>query len=201
MKVKDLERILYYESYVVINPGNTDLQTERRAQRRGVVGSCKEEHPDWRLHRAAQMGADAIRRAARPARTSRSWPPSCAPQVKIETSVQRKKEMLKRLKIVEAFRESEQQARVDDPRLHPGAAAGPAPAGARWTAAASRPVDLNDLYRRVINRNNRLKKLIEIKAPDVILRNEKRMLQEAVDALFDNGRRIARGARARATGR
>ncbi len=109
-------------------------------------------------------------------------------QVKIETSAQLKQEALKRLKVVEAFRQSDNRPEwmimnvipVIPPDLRPLVPL----EGGRFATS-----DLNDLYRRVINRNNRLKKLIEIKAPDVILRNEKRMLQEAVDALFDNGRR------------
>ena len=106
----------------------------------------------------------------------------------METSVQRKQEALKRLKVVEAFRQSDNRPEwmvldvipVIPPDLRPLVPL----EGGRFATS-----DLNDLYRRVINRNNRLKKLMDIKAPEVILRNEKRMLQEAVDALFDNGRR------------
>ena len=109
-------------------------------------------------------------------------------QSKVETSVQRKKDALKRLKVVEAFRQSQNKSEwmildvipVLPPDLRPLVPL----EGGRFATS-----DLNDLYRRVINRNNRLKKLIEIRAPEVILRNEKRMLQEAVDALFDNSRR------------
>src|SRR5207253_5055296 len=109
-------------------------------------------------------------------------------QAKMETSVQRKKEQLKRLRIVEAFRHSGNRPEwmileavpVLPPDLRPLVPL----EGGRFATS-----DLNDLYRRVINRNNRLKKLMEMRAPEVILRNEKRMLQEAVDALFDNGRR------------
>ncbi|SVE22939.1 uncharacterized protein METZ01_LOCUS475793, partial [marine metagenome] len=108
--------------------------------------------------------------------------------VRMETSIQRKQDALKRLKVVEAFRQSENRPEwmilnnvpVIPPDLRPLVPL----EGGRFATS-----DLNDLYRRVINRNNRLKKLIHIKAPEVILRNEKRMLQEAVDALFDNGRR------------
>src|SRR5258705_67168 len=109
-------------------------------------------------------------------------------QSKVETSVQRKKEQPRRVRIVEAFRNSENRPEwmilevvpVLPPDLRPLVPL----EGGRFATS-----DLNDLYRRVINRNNRLKKLMDIKAPEVILRNEKRMLQEAVDALFDNGRR------------
>ena len=109
-------------------------------------------------------------------------------QVKVETSAQRKKDVLKRLRIFESFRQSDNRPEwmimqvipVIPPDLRPLVPL----EGGRFATS-----DLNDLYRRVINRNNRLKKLIDIQAPEVILRNEKRMLQEAVDALFDNGRR------------
>ena len=184
MKVKDLERILYYESSVVINPGNTELQI-------GDVLSdeewweLKEEHPDWNC--TMETGAEAVRKLlAGPNLDELSR--QLRAEVKTETSVQRKKAMLKRLKIIDAFIQSENKPEwmildcipVLPPDLRPLVPLD----GGRFATS-----DLNDLYRRVINRNNRLKKLIEIKAPGVILRNEKRMLQEAVDALFDNGRR------------
>ncbi len=184
MKVKDLERILYYESNVVLDPGNTEL-------RKGDVISDeewwehKEEHPDWEC--TLEMGADAVRKLLAGLDLEAINQESRA-QVKIETSVQRKKSVLKRLKIVDAFLQSNNSPEwmildcvpVLPPDLRPLVPLD----GGRFATS-----DLNDLYRRVINRNNRLKKLIEIKAPGVILRNEKRMLQEAVDALFDNGRR------------
>ena len=103
---------------------------------------------------------------------------------------QKQARAVKRLKVVSAFIQSGQPAGDDGPRRGAGDPAGAAPDGpARSTAAASRPRDLNDLYRRVINRNNRLKRLLDLGAPEIIVNNEKRMLQEAVDALFDNGRR------------
>ena len=184
MKVKDLERILYYESSVVIDPGNTELQT-------GDVISdeewweLKEEHPDWDCD--LDMGAEAIRRLLA-AMDLESLNQELRAEVKTESSVQRKKATLKRLKIIDAFIQSNNRPEwmildclpVLPPDLRPLVPLD----GGRFATS-----DLNDLYRRVINRNNRLKKLIEIKAPGVILRNEKRMLQEAVDALFDNGRR------------
>jgi len=183
MSVRNLERILYYESYVVIDAGDApveqkDLLTE----------------DDYQTHRKefgarfkAEMGAGAIRELlaeldieelANELRVS----------ARIESSVLRKKEILKRLKVVEAFRQSGNKPDwmilevipVLPPDLRPLVPL----EGGRFATS-----DLNDLYRRVINRNNRLKKLMDIKAPEVILRNEKRMLQEAVDALFDNGRR------------
>jgi DNA-directed RNA polymerase subunit beta' len=184
MKVKDLERILYYESSVVIEPGNTELQV-------GDVVSdeewwdFKEEHPEWECR--MDMGADAIRQLMA-GMDLEGLNQELRAQVKVETSVQRKKTTLKRLKIIDAFMHSNNLPEwtildcipVLPPDLRPLVPLD----GGRFATS-----DLNDLYRRVINRNNRLKKLIEIKAPGVILRNEKRMLQEAVDALFDNGRR------------
>jgi DNA-directed RNA polymerase subunit beta' len=184
MKVKDLERVLYYESYVVLDPGNTEFQ-------RGDIlsddewWSLKEEHPEWECK--LEMGAEAIRTLLRELDLE-ELAVELRRQAKTETSVQRKKSVLKRLRIVEAFRNSENRPEwmildclpVLPPDLRPLVPLD----GGRFATS-----DLNDLYRRVINRNNRLKKLIEIKAPGVILRNEKRMLQEAVDALFDNGRR------------
>ncbi|PIV80876.1 DNA-directed RNA polymerase subunit beta' [bacterium CG17_big_fil_post_rev_8_21_14_2_50_64_8] len=184
MKVKDLERILYYESSVILDPGNTELQI-------GDVISdeewwdLKEEHPDWEC--TMEMGANAVRTLLRNLNLD-ELDRELRAQVKEETSVQRKKSVLKRLKIIDAFRNSDNMPEwmildclpVLPPDLRPLVPLD----GGRFATS-----DLNDLYRRVINRNNRLKKLIEIKAPGVILRNEKRMLQEAVDALFDNGRR------------
>jgi len=184
MKVKDLERVLYYESSIVIDPGNTGL-------RKGDIVSedewweLKEEHPDWNCK--LEMGAEAVRHLLREIDLE-ELALELRAQSRTETSVQRKKSVLKRLKIVEAFRASNNRPEwmildcvpVLPPDLRPLVPLD----GGRFATS-----DLNDLYRRVINRNNRLKKLIEIKAPGVILRNEKRMLQEAVDALFDNGRR------------
>jgi DNA-directed RNA polymerase subunit beta' len=184
MKLKDLERVLYYESYVVMNPGNSDLA-------KGDIISeeewwdLKEEHPDWQAE--LEMGAEAVRTLLRSLHLE-ELAQELRSQAKTEKSVQRKKSLLKRLKIIEAFRQSENRPEwmildclpVLPPDLRPLVPLD----GGRFATS-----DLNDLYRRVINRNNRLKKLIEIKAPGVILRNEKRMLQEAVDALFDNGRR------------
>ena len=184
MKVKDLERILYYESSVVIDPGNTELQVGN------VISDeewweFKEEHPDWECQ--MEMGAEAIRKLIA-GLDMENLNHELRAQVKTESSIQRKKSILKRLKILDAFLNSNNKPEwmildclpVLPPDLRPLVPLD----GGRFATS-----DLNDLYRRVINRNNRLKKLIEIKAPGVILRNEKRMLQEAVDALFDNGRR------------
>ncbi len=184
IKVKDLERVLYYESSVVVDPGNTEYSL-------GDIVSdedwweLKDEHPEWECE--MEMGADAIRKLL-DRLDLEELDRELRAQVKTETSIQRKNSLLKRLKVADAFRGSNNEPSwmildslpVLPPDLRPLVPLD----GGRFATS-----DLNDLYRRVINRNNRLKKLIEIKAPGVILRNEKRMLQEAVDALFDNGRR------------
>ncbi|MFB3910380.1 MAG: DNA-directed RNA polymerase subunit beta' [Candidatus Eisenbacteria bacterium] len=183
MTVRNLERILYYESYVVINPGDSpyrkhELLSEEQYQ---------ELKADPKIKFDADMGAGAIRKLLENLDLE-ELSAELRTQVRIETSVQRRKDILKRLKIVEAFRQSGNRPEwmiltvlpVLPPDLRPLVPL----EGGRFATS-----DLNDLYRRVINRNNRLKKLMEIRAPEVILRNEKRMLQEAVDALFDNGRR------------
>ncbi len=184
IKIKDLERVLYYESSVVLDPGNTEYK----------VGDIVSDDEWWELKEESphaectmEMGADAIRKLL--ARLDlEELDRDLRAQIKTESSIQRKKSLLKRLKIADAFRQSNNRPEwmildclpVLPPDLRPLVPLD----GGRFATS-----DLNDLYRRVINRNNRLKKLIEIKAPGVILRNEKRMLQEAVDALFDNGRR------------
>src|SRR5438093_1272813 len=184
MSIRDLERILYYESYVVIDPGNTGFK-KKEIISEDQHNEVMDEQPDSGLK--AKMGADAIRDLLAELDLE-ELSTELRAQAKMETSVQRKKEQLKRLRIVEAFRNSENRPEwmilevipVLPPDLRPLVPL----EGGRFAIS-----DLNDLYRRVINRNNRLKKLMDIKAPEVILRNEKRMLQEAVDALFDNGRR------------
>jgi DNA-directed RNA polymerase subunit beta' len=180
--IRDLERILYYENYVVIDPGNTALR-EQEIISEETYHELKAEGKKF----TAEMGAEAIQKVL-----SKIDLPELSgtlrAQAKVETSVQRKKDLLKRLRMVEAFRQSDNRPEwmilsaipVIPPDLRPLVPL----EGGRFATS-----DLNDLYRRVINRNNRLKKLIEIRAPEVILRNEKRMLQEAVDALLDNGRR------------
>ena len=182
MSVKQLERIIYYQSYVIIDPGNTSVKYKE------IIS--EEEY--FELEEAgkefvAKMGAGAIRDLLRNLDIE-ELAISLRAQVKVETSVQRKKDTLKRLRVIEAFRQSSNKPEwmvldaipIIPPDLRPLVPL----EGGRFATS-----DLNDLYRRVINRNNRLKKLMEIKAPEVILRNEKRMLQEAVDALLDNGRR------------
>jgi DNA-directed RNA polymerase subunit beta' len=184
MSIRDLERILYYESYVVIDPGKTGFK-KREIITEDQYNEVMDEQPDSGLK--AKMGAEAIRDLLSELDLE-ELSTDLRAQAKMETSVQRKKEQLKRLRIVEAFRHSGNRPEwmilecvpVLPPDLRPLVPL----EGGRFATS-----DLNDLYRRVINRNNRLKKLMDIRAPEVILRNEKRMLQEAVDALFDNGRR------------
>ncbi|MBN1827435.1 MAG: DNA-directed RNA polymerase subunit beta' [Candidatus Eisenbacteria bacterium] len=184
MSVRDLERILYYESYVVIDPKDTPLQQKELLAEERYLMLRKEFGADGFV---ADMGAGAIKKLLADVNIE-EMASELRVNIKVETSVQRKKETLKRLKVVEAFRQSGNQPDwmildvipVLPPDLRPLVPL----EGGRFATS-----DLNDLYRRVINRNNRLKKLMEIRAPEVILRNEKRMLQEAVDALFDNGRR------------
>src|SRR3989442_30557 len=184
MSIRDLERILYYESYVVIEPGNTGFK-KKEIITEDQYNEVMDEQPDNGLK--AKMGAEAIRDLLGELDLEELQAELRA-KSKMETSVQRKKEQLKRLRIVEAFRHSGNRPEwmilevvpVLPPDLRPLVPL----EGGRFATS-----DLNDLYRRVINRNNRLKKLMDIRAPEVILRNEKLMLQEAVDALFDNGRR------------
>jgi DNA-directed RNA polymerase subunit beta' len=199
LPTKKLDSIIYYERYVVINPGikavdgvkYLDFLTEEEYLE--ITESLPKEnqylednHPDKFV---ADMGAEALYKLlSRIDLDEMSY--SLRHRANTETSQQRKNEALKRLQVVEAFRDSKQVNKpewmiikvvpVIPPELRPLVPLD----GGRFATS-----DLNDLYRRVIIRNNRLKRLIEIKAPEVILRNEKRMLQEAVDSLFDNSRK------------
>jgi DNA-directed RNA polymerase subunit beta' len=182
MTIRDLERVLYYESYIIIDPGKTELEEKQL-----ITEDRYMELQEAGFEFDAKMGAQAIKELLEKIELD-SLSKDLRVGIETETSTQRKKDLLKRLKVVEAFRASDNKPEwmimdvipVLPPELRPLVPL----EGGRFATS-----DLNDLYRRVINRNNRLKKLIEIKAPEVILRNEKRMLQEAVDALFDNGRR------------
>jgi DNA-directed RNA polymerase subunit beta' len=185
VSLRELEKILYFEEYVVLDPGKVpgvkkgDLAGVDRARK------LQEEHGPEAFR--VGMGAEAIRELLRGidldtlARDLRA-------QMGVEASAQKRKKIVKRLKVVEAFLKSGNQPEwmilevlpVIPPELRPLVPLD----GGRFATS-----DLNDLYRRVINRNNRLKRLMELRAPEIIIRNEKRMLQEAVDALFDNGRR------------
>jgi len=208
MTLRDLEKVIYYAAYVVTNPGKQEVEFPDLLD--------EDEYYDLRVKAReegddkfrAEIGAEAVRTLLKILDTPESdiagrnkdgngldrlstW---LRHEINTETSQHRKKKKLKRLKVVDAIRNSgttpEERNRpewmildvvpVIPPDLRPLVPLD----GGRFATS-----DLNDLYRRVINRNNRLKKLIDMRAPEVILRNEKRMLQEAVDALFDNGRR------------
>src|SRR6188768_1365560 len=190
ISLRDLERVLYFEAYVVVDPGETELKQNSLLNEEGFR-KAREEHQ----HRfKAQMGAEAIKELLKRVNVER-LAIELRDKMKTEQSAQKKLKYAKRLKVVDSFRKSSNRPEwmildvipVIPPELRPLVPLD----GGRFATS-----DLNDLYRRVINRNNRLKKLIELHAPEVIVRNEKRMLQEAVDALFDNGRRgrVLRGA-------
>jgi len=191
--LRDLERIIYYTSYVVIEPGQQDVSerqlldedeylTLRQKAREAGDGAFK-----------ADIGAPAVRTLLERLDVDK-LSERLRSEVATESSQHRKKQLLKRLKIVDAFRSSGEGGELRNnpawmildvvPVIPPDLRPLVPLDGGRFATS-----DLNDLYRRVINRNNRLQKLIQHRAPEVILRNEKRMLQEAVDALFDNGRR------------
>jgi DNA-directed RNA polymerase subunit beta' len=184
MTLKDLERILYFEYYVVLEPGLTPLQ-DRQLLSEDEYLKAQDEYGGDSF--TALIGAEAIREMLKSLDLEKM-----AADLRVEIAESKSdlkpKKLAKRLKLIEAFTQSGNkpewmiltQVPVIPPDLRPLVPLD----GGRFATS-----DLNDLYRRVINRNNRLKRLIELRAPDIIIRNEKRMLQEAVDALFDNGRR------------
>ena len=184
MTLKELEKVLYFESYVVIDPGKTGL-AEHELVSESKYRKLLEEHgyDGFRVG----MGAEAIRELLGRMDVDKLFD-QLRGEMKDATSEARRKKLAKRLKVLSAFRNSGNRPEwmilevvpVIPPDLRPLVPLD----GGRFATS-----DLNDLYRRVINRNNRLKRLMELNAPDIIIRNEKRMLQEAVDALFDNGRR------------
>ena len=184
MSLKGLERILYFECYVCVDPGSTDL-TEKELVSEEKLRSLQSEYSPGSYK--VGIGAEAIRELLRKIDIAAKWDEIKA-KAKTSASATLKKKYAKQLKVLEAFRKSGNMPEwmildvipVLPPELRPLVPLD----GGRFATS-----DLNDLYRRVINRNNRLKRLIELKAPGVIIRNEMRMLQEAVDALFDNGRR------------
>jgi DNA-directed RNA polymerase subunit beta' len=198
LSLKELEKVIYYESYVVINPGPTglsrlDLISEDQyfeVINSLPAGNEKLDENDPKKF-VAKIGGDAVKDVLKKTEVEK-LSKELRDQLKVETSQQKKTDLLKRLRVIEAFKEEEGKIPnkpewmvlgyipVIPPELRPLVPL----EGGRFATS-----DLNDLYRRVIIRNNRLKRLIDIKAPEVILRNEKRMLQEAVDALFDNSRR------------
>ncbi|CAA7618036.1 DNA-directed RNA polymerase subunit beta' [Magnetospirillum sp. LM-5] len=184
MTLKDLERILYFENYVVVEPGLTPLKIRELLTEEQYMRAVDEYGDDAFT---AKIGAEAIRDML-VAIDLESEKDRLKIDLKETTSEAKRKKLVKRMKLVEAFLESGSRPEwmilevipVIPPELRPLVPLD----GGRFATS-----DLNDLYRRVINRNNRLKRLIELRAPEIIVRNEKRMLQEAVDALFDNGRR------------
>jgi DNA-directed RNA polymerase subunit beta' len=184
LTLKELEKILYFESYVVLEPGLTDLKLHQLLTEDQLVAKQDEFGEDG--FRAA-IGAEAIKVILQGIDID-SEKVKLRADLRETTSEAKRKKLVKRLKLIEAFGESGSKPEwmildvipVIPPELRPLVPLD----GGRFATS-----DLNDLYRRVINRNNRLKRLIELRAPDIIVRNEKRMLQESVDALFDNGRR------------
>ena len=184
MTLKDLERVLYFENYIVLEPGLTSLK-ERQLLTEEEYIDAQDQYGEDSF--TAGIGAEAIRELLIALDLEK-----IAADLRVEiaesTSELKPKKLAKRLKLIEAFIESGNrpewmimtQIPVIPPELRPLVPLD----GGRFATS-----DLNDLYRRVINRNNRLKRLMELRAPDIIIRNEKRMLQESVDALFDNGRR------------
>ncbi|MBR6795460.1 MAG: DNA-directed RNA polymerase subunit beta', partial [Clostridia bacterium] len=182
MTPRNLESVLYFASYVVIDPGETPLVKKQVLTDSEYRAYYEKYENDFR----AGMGAEAIRELLREIDI-----PKLSEELKQElqtTSGQKKIRLIKRLEVVEAFRRSNNKPEwmiletipVIPPELRPMVLLD----GGRYASS-----DLNELYRRVINRNNRLKKMIEMESPEIIIRNEKRMLQEFVDALIDNGRR------------
>src|SRR3984885_15133039 len=181
MTLKDLERILYFEYYVVLEPGLTSLKDRQLLSEDEYLKAQDEFGQD---SFTAMIGAEAIRELLKGLELEKLESSLRAEMQETDSDIKHKK-LAKRLKIVEAFRYSGNKPEwmiltvvpVIPPDLRPLVPLD----GGRFATS-----DLNDLYRRVINRNNRLKRLMELRAPDIIIRNEKRMLQEAVDALFDN---------------
>ena len=194
MSLKQLEKILYFEAYVVLDPLETPLK-EKELLTEEKYRECVDQYGPQAFH--VGIGAEAIRELLRQVDIEALWGERHE-KVKAPVSAALSKKITKRLKVIEAFHKSGNKPEwmildvipVLPPELRPLVPLD----GGRFATS-----DLNDLYRRVINRNNRLKRLVELKAPGVIIRNEKRMLQEAVDALFDNGRRgrTIRGANKR----
>ena len=184
LTLKEIEKILYFESYVVIDPKDSGLEKHELLTETKFRKAIEDFGPDGFR---AEMGAEAIRAMLKEIEVS-SLSEELRSEMRAATSEAKRKKLAKRLKVLNALRKSGNRPEwmilevipVIPPDLRPLVPLD----GGRFATS-----DLNDLYRRVINRNNRLKRLMELQAPDIIIRNEKRMLQEAVDALFDNGRR------------
>ena len=184
MTIKNLEKVLYFEQFIVVEPGLTDLKKGQIISEDQYI-NCQDQYGDDSF--SAEIGAEAIEQMLKDMDLQADYE-----RIKIELSETKselkKTKLTKRLKLIESFISSKNKPEwmilrvlpVIPPELRPLVPLD----GGRFATS-----DLNDLYRRVINRNNRLKRLIDLRAPDIIIRNEKRMLQESVDALFDNGRR------------
>ena len=183
MTLRDIERVLYFEAYVVVNPGMTPLHRGQLLSEDDYLSKVEEFGDDF----SAMMGAEGIRELLRHLDLTREID-QLRKDLDATDSETKIKKIAKRLKVLEGFQKSGikpdwmimEVLPVLPPELRPLVPLD----GGRFATS-----DLNDLYRRVINRNNRLKRLLELKAPEIIVRNEKRMLQEAVDSLLDNGRR------------
>ncbi|HSA94278.1 MAG TPA: DNA-directed RNA polymerase subunit beta' [Terriglobales bacterium] len=192
ISLRDLESVLYFEAYVVVETGDAPVKEKEVLREEQRYRELDQQYRATGFK--AMMGAEAIKELLKRVEVE-ELSTELRDKMKHESSLQKRLKHAKRLKVVEAFRKSGNRPQwmildvlpVIPPELRPLVPLD----GGRFATS-----DLNDLYRRVINRNNRLKKLMDLHAPEVIVRNEKRMLQEAVDALFDNGRRgrVLRGA-------
>ncbi len=191
--LKELERVVYYSSYIVLDAGKQEVEEKQLLDEDEYLALRTRARDEGDTAFRAEIGAPAVRELLKRI-DIKALAEELRAGVSVETSQHRKKQMLKRLKIVDAFLGSGDNGETPNdpawmimdvvPVIPPDLRPLVPLDGGRFATS-----DLNDLYRRVINRNNRLQKLIQHRAPEVILRNEKRMLQEAVDALFDNGRR------------
>ncbi len=183
MTLRDIERVLYFEAFVVIDPGMTTLEKNQILSDEQYLDAIEEYGDDF----DARMGAEAVRELLKSINITKEIAHIREEMAGTESETKLKK-FSKRLKLLEAFNDSnnlpEWMVMTILPVLPPDLRPLVPLEGGRFATS-----DLNDLYRRVINRNNRLKRLLELNAPDIIVRNEKRMLQESVDALLDNGRR------------
>src|SRR5471032_327309 len=193
LTLRDLEKVIYYSNYVVIEPGDQEVHTNELLDEEQYLTLRAKAKDEGDTAFLADIGAPAVRDLLRRLDVDKIADELRA-QVIVETSQHKKKQQLKRLKIVDAFRNSGDHGDVRNkpewmildvvPVIPPDLRPLVPLDGGRFATS-----DLNDLYRRLINRNNRLKRLMELRAPEIITRNEKRMLQEAVDSLLDNGRR------------
>ncbi|NCX44849.1 MAG: DNA-directed RNA polymerase subunit beta', partial [Betaproteobacteria bacterium] len=182
MTLRDIERVLYFEAFVVVEPGMTALKRGQLMTEDDYIAKMEELGDEFQ----ALMGAEAIRELLRSIHVDREVE-TLRRELEQTSSEAKIKKIAKRLKVLEGFQRSGikpdwmvmEVLPVLPPELRPLVPLD----GGRFATS-----DLNDLYRRVINRNNRLKRLLELRAPEIIVRNEKRMLQEAVDSLLDNGR-------------